>query len=202
MIAVRLQTLRNAAVGTDARSTDPALILIAGVGASFDFDFNDYLHIASLCAVPQPRATARNAQNPDLVHFPLGNFLTSSVIIVSPVSVNRSRAHTQALALYVLLVCASDGQGLSYYSAPRIAQLLQLEPAALSEARRELIGLGLIAYQKPLYQLLSLEGELQEHKSPPARVRRPAADSEPQAIGTLSGLSLKAMVKVAPKGRS
>lgn len=106
-----------------------------------------------------------------------------------------SRCSPQALALYVLLVCASDGQGLSYYSAPRIAQLLQLEPAALSEARRELIGLGLIAYQKPLYQLLSLEGELQEHKSPPARVRRPAADSEPQAIGTLSGLSLKAMVE-------
>ena len=65
----------------------------------------------------------------------------------------------------------------------------------MSEARRELIGLGLIAYQKPLYQLLSLEGELQEHKSPPARARRPAADSEPQAIGTLSGLSLKAMVE-------
>lgn len=106
-----------------------------------------------------------------------------------------SRCSPQALSLYVLLVCASDGQGLSYYSAPRIAQLLGLEPAALFEARRELIELGLIAYQKPLYQLLSLEGELQEHKSPPARSRRPAADSEPQAIGTLSALSLKAMVE-------
>src|SRR5208337_511763 len=89
VIAVRLQTLPNAAVGAHAWSTDPALILLAGVGASFDFDFNDYLHIASLSAVPQPCATARNVQNPDLVHFPLGNFLTSSVIIVSPVSVNR-----------------------------------------------------------------------------------------------------------------
>jgi hypothetical protein len=100
----------------------------------------------------------------------------------------------QALSLYVFLVCASDAQGLSYYSGPRIAQLLGLEPAALSQARRELIDLGLIAYQKPLYQLLSLEGELQEHKSqPPAR--RPAADGEPQAVGTISGLSLKAMVE-------
>ena len=99
----------------------------------------------------------------------------------------------QALALYVLLVCASDAQGLSYYSAPRIGQLLSLEPAALSEARRELIGLGLIAYQKPLYQLLSLEGEVLEHKSQPAQ--RPAASSEPQAIGAISGLSLKAMVE-------
>jgi hypothetical protein len=34
----------------------------------------------------------------------------------------------QALALYVLLVCASDAQGLSYYSGPRIAELLRLEP--------------------------------------------------------------------------
>ena len=94
---MRLQTLRNAAVGAHARSTDPALILLAGVGASFDFDFNDYLHIASLSALPQPCATARNVQNPDLVHFPLGNFLASSVIIVSPVSVNRLRAHNKPI---------------------------------------------------------------------------------------------------------
>jgi hypothetical protein len=104
-----------------------------------------------------------------------------------------SHCSPQALALYVLLVCASDAQGLSYYSAPRIAQLLSLEPAALSEARRELIALGLIAYQRPLYQLLSLEGEVLEHKSQPAQ--RPAAGSEAQAIGAISGLSLKAMVE-------
>jgi hypothetical protein len=108
-----------------------------------------------------------------------------------------SRCSPQALALYVLLVCASDGQGLSYYSAPRLAQLLQLEPAALSEARRELIGLGLIAYQKPLYQLLSLEDEARDLKSQPPQ--RATADSEPQAIGTImkSDLSLKAMVQSA-----
>jgi hypothetical protein len=103
------------------------------------------------------------------------------------------RCSPQALALYVFLICASDAQGLSYYSASRIAQLLQLEPAALSEARRELIGLGLIAYQKPLYQLLSLEDEVLEHQSQPAQ--RSVADSEPQAIGVISGLSLKAMVE-------
>jgi hypothetical protein len=108
-----------------------------------------------------------------------------------------SRCSPQALALYVLLVCASDGQGLSYYSAPRLAQLLQLEPAALSEARRELIGLGLIAYQKPLYQLLSLEDEARDLKSQPPQ--RATADSLPQAIGTImkSDLSLKAMVQSA-----
>jgi hypothetical protein len=55
----------------------------------------------------------------------------------------------QALALYVLLVCASDAQGLSYYSGPRIAELLRLEPEVVAGARRELIELGLIAYQSP-----------------------------------------------------
>ena len=104
-----------------------------------------------------------------------------------------SHCSPQALALYVLLVCASDAQGLSYYSGPRIAELLRLEPEVLSGARRELIDLGLIAYQKPFYQLLSLEGELREHKSQPAQ--RPAAGAEPQPIGAISALSLKAMVE-------
>lgn len=113
-----------------------------------------------------------------------------------------SRCSPQALALYVLLVCASDAQGLSYYSDPRIAQLLTLEPATLSQARRELIGLGLIAYQKPLYQLLSLEGaELTVGKSPtplisgPSREQQPPVHSEPQPAPAISGQSLKAMVE-------
>jgi hypothetical protein len=37
-----------------------------------------------------------------------------------------SRCSSQALALYVLLVCASDAQGLSYYSAAScVCQVLQ-----------------------------------------------------------------------------
>lgn len=113
------------------------------------------------------------------------------------------RCSPQALALYVLLVCASDAQGLSYYSDARIAQLLTLEPATLSLARRELIGLGLIAYQKPLYQLLSLEGEeLTVGKGCTSLISRssreqqqPAANSEPQLPPAVSALSLKAMVE-------
>jgi hypothetical protein len=99
----------------------------------------------------------------------------------------------QALALYVLLVCASDAQGLSYYSGPRIAELLRLETAAVAGARRELIELGLIAYQKPLYQLRSLERQLLEIKSQPTQ--RTSSASEPQPIGAISPLSLKAMVE-------
>jgi hypothetical protein len=112
------------------------------------------------------------------------------------------RCSAQTLALYVLLVCASDAQGLSYYSDSRIVQLLALEPATLSQARRELIDLGLIAYQKPLYQLLSLEGqELIVGKSRTPLISRPPreqqfpANAEPQPAPARSGLSLKAMVE-------
>jgi hypothetical protein len=48
----------------------------------------------------------------------------------------------QALALYVLLVCASDAQGLSYYSGPRIAELLRLEPEVVAGARRLVASLN------------------------------------------------------------
>ena len=54
---MRFQTLRNAAVGTHTRSIDPALILLTGVGASFDFHFNNYLHplpYAQLLILTQP----------------------------------------------------------------------------------------------------------------------------------------------------
>jgi hypothetical protein len=94
---VRLQTLRHAAVGTHARSIDPTLILLAGVDASFDFDFNDYLHSASLCAASNPPQLLATRKTPDLLHFRIGNFLTSSVIIVSPVSGNRLRPHILGL---------------------------------------------------------------------------------------------------------
>jgi len=63
----------------------------------------------------------------------------------------------EALALYLFLVTVSDGQGLSYYSDAGIARLLPLDLCGLARARQELIAARLIAYQKPLYQVLSLD---------------------------------------------
>jgi len=72
----------------------------------------------------------------------------------------------------------------------------------MSQARRELIELGLIAYQKPLYQLLSLEGEeltVRESRPPlisrPSREQQPPINSDAQSAPTISALSLKAMVE-------
>ena len=63
----------------------------------------------------------------------------------------------EALALYLFLVTVADGQGLSYYSDAGIGKLLPLDATALARARQELIRTGLIAYEKPLYQVLSLD---------------------------------------------
>ncbi|MFH1417089.1 MAG: hypothetical protein ABII12_02220 [Planctomycetota bacterium] len=63
----------------------------------------------------------------------------------------------EALALYLFLVTVADGQGLSYYSDASISQLLPLQGPTLACARQELIRARLIAYQKPLYQVLSLD---------------------------------------------
>ena len=63
----------------------------------------------------------------------------------------------EALALYLFLVTVADGEGLSYYSDAGIGKLLPLDGPALGRARQELIRARLIAYQKPLYQVLSLE---------------------------------------------
>jgi hypothetical protein len=68
-----------------------------------------------------------------------------------------AKVPSQALALYLFLLTVADAQGLSYYSDPSISQLLSLDTAALSRARQELSGAALIAYQRPLYQVLALD---------------------------------------------
>lgn len=123
----------------------------------------------------------------------------------------------QALALYSLLICAGDAHGLSFYSEPRTAELLGLDAEELRRARRELIDAELIAFQKPLYQVLSLEGAqkpnpgcrrlsapartataLPAPTSPPVRKRLLEAAS-PQFAPAPAGLDLRAMVKASLK---
>lgn len=74
----------------------------------------------------------------------------------------------RALALYLLLVAASDAEGLSYYSDKTTARLLSLAEGELREARRALLEAGLIAYEAPLYQVLSLEPPTPARPEPPA----------------------------------
>jgi len=70
-----------------------------------------------------------------------------------------------AAALYLFLVTVADAQGLSYYADQTISQRLDMDAHCLAQARQELVRNGLIAYKKPLYQVLSLDA----HNSTPRR---------------------------------
>ena len=62
-----------------------------------------------------------------------------------------------AWALYLFLITVADSQGLSYYSDASASRILQVDPVALTHARQQLLQSQLIAYRKPLYQVLDLE---------------------------------------------
>jgi hypothetical protein len=67
------------------------------------------------------------------------------------------RCDHSAWTLYLFLASVADAQGLSYYSDASLMRRLNLDGLALSASRRQLVQAGLIAYEKPLYQVLSLE---------------------------------------------
>ena len=67
------------------------------------------------------------------------------------------RCDHSAWALYLFLTSVADVEGLSYYSDASLTRRLKMDPLQLSASRQQLIQAGLIAYEKPLYQVLSLE---------------------------------------------
>lgn len=68
-----------------------------------------------------------------------------------------ARCDHSAWALYLFLTSVADVQGLSYYSDASLTRRLKMDEFQLAGSRQQLIQAGLIAYQKPLYQVLSLE---------------------------------------------
>ena len=62
-----------------------------------------------------------------------------------------------AWTLYLFLTSVADAQGLSYYSDVSLMRRLKMDALALSASRRQLVQAGLIAYERPFYQVLSLE---------------------------------------------
>lgn len=79
----------------------------------------------------------------------------------------------KACALYLFLVTVADSQGLSYYSDESLCERLAMNEASLDSARSELRQTRLVAYKRPIYQVLPL-GET------PAAKR---AEDPPMAIG-------------------
>jgi hypothetical protein len=62
-----------------------------------------------------------------------------------------------AAALYLFLVTVGDAKGMSYYADASIRQHLSMDQKTLQAARDNLVRVGLIAFKKPLYQVLSLD---------------------------------------------
>jgi hypothetical protein len=87
------------------------------------------------------------------------------------------RCDVHALAWYLVLVTVGDAHGVSYYGEASLARLLSMSVASVLQARAHLIRLDLIAYESPLYQVLSLD--------PPATARLPGLRSVQDSLSQL-----------------
>jgi hypothetical protein len=96
-------------------------------------------------------------------------------------------SHTAA-ALYLFLVTVGDAKGLSYYGDKSIIKHLGMNLSELQQARANLINIGLIAWQRPLYQVLSLD--------------RPQCEKQPPRSKIKNALSLGDILNMAREGRS
>jgi len=67
--------------------------------------------------------------------------------------------------LYLFLICVGDDKGLSYYGDPSIMHKLVMDQKTFESARSDLMRMGLIAWQKPLYQVLCLEPVLKNRNA-------------------------------------
>ena len=93
-----------------------------------------------------------------------------------------------AATLYLFLVTVGDAKGLSYYGDKSIIKHLSMDQSALEDARANLINIGLIAWQKPLYQVLALDS--------------PQHDKKPPRSNMDNALSLGDILKMAREGTS
>jgi hypothetical protein len=88
-----------------------------------------------------------------------------------------------SLGLYLFLVTVSDADGLSFYSDAATQRYLSLGERRLVQARLELCTAGLIAYSRPLYQVLSLEKNRGSLPAAPCEYPASRGGGEPVSIG-------------------
>jgi hypothetical protein len=80
-----------------------------------------------------------------------------------------SHLSVEAQALYLFLVTVANESGLSWYSDETLCRQGNLSRRQLDSARRELAACSLVAYSRPVYQVLELPRA-------PGRREEPAAD--------------------------
>ena len=114
------------------------------------------------------------------------------------------RCDARAAALYLFLVTVADAQGLSYYGNATLMQRLHLGAEELAAARGQLIGLELIAYQVPLYQVLAISATSLAQAAPRATATSPAAPSPApprDSAGPVSVAQLLGQLESRRRGR-
>jgi hypothetical protein len=90
------------------------------------------------------------------------------------------RLSHEAATLYLFLVTVADCQGLSYYSDVSLCERLGMDVPTLVSARSCLLKSKLVAYKRPLYQVLAF-GDL----LPTTKQSRAAG--EPMSIAEIFG---------------
>ena len=82
---------------------------------------------------------------------------------------HAERLSRDAAWLYFFLSAAADRHGLSFYGDGTLAARLRLTPAAVVQARDELLARDLIAHQHPLTQVLALPASALRRQAEPGQ---------------------------------
>ena len=123
----------------------------------------------------------KNVINPDRVRKVPGSFSWVDRRLMREGYLQR--LNPEAMILYFFLIIVGDHQGLSFYGQQCICENLGLSLQDFKRGRRQLIIQDLIAYQKPLYQVLSLGTTQREIVS--------SGENQPMLIKEIIDLSLK-----------
>lgn len=90
-----------------------------------------------------------------------------------------------AMGLYLFLITVADHTGTSFYADKTLQKRLNLSPGVFQQARSQLIEQGLIAYQKPLYFVLSLPHQHAPPSPDPPKNKTTALQSLKTLLQTL-----------------
>jgi len=88
------------------------------------------------------------------------------------------RSSREALALYLFLITVADADGISYYADSTISKLLSWDLSELRISREELKNLGLIAYERPFYQVLDLGGHHITDENAALMIKKAVSDQQ------------------------
>ena len=108
------------------------------------------------------------------------------------------RLDVYAAALYLFLVTVADPQGLSWYGDTSTARRLSIDEARLRRARGDLVRAGLLAYARPLYQVLALGDPLSPAAAPrhaEARSETSSAPAAPEPTPTPTNAEVREHIK-------